>query len=113
MMITNLMTQLTTMLQLYLPVLLAGIGIGLFFFATLWITVHKGLQSTNPALWFLLGLLIRMSVSVSLFYWLGANDWQRLLACLLGFIIGRQWIKRLTHERVQVITKQAEISHAS
>jgi F1F0 ATPase subunit 2 len=112
-MINNLAAQLISALHLYFPPLLAGIGIGLFFFSTLWITVHKGLQSANPALWFVTGLVVRMSVGISLFYLLGANDWQRLLASLVGFILGRQAIKSLSRLAIRHSKKTTDISHAS
>lgn len=95
MMTTNWLINLTTFIGQYLPPLLAGCGIGLFFFATLWITVHKGLISGNPALWFVLGMLARTGISISLFYILAAGDWQRLLISLCGFIVGRQLVHKL------------------
>lgn len=109
----DLETSLLTTLALYFPVLLAGTGIGLFFFSTLWITVYKGLNSANPALWFLAGLIVRMSVSLSLFYWLASDDWRRLVVSLLGFIIGRQCVKWLTASATATPPNEAVSNHAS
>ncbi len=74
----------------------AGLIIGTFFFGGLWWTVKKGMDSKNPALWFICGLLIRFSVTVLAFYLVGNNHWERMLICLAGFIIARVIITRVT-----------------
>lgn len=75
---------------------IAGAGLGVIFFGGLWWTVRKGMASTQPALWFFGSLLIRMGLALAGFYLVGAGQWERLLACLLGFIAARLIITRLT-----------------
>jgi F1F0 ATPase subunit 2 len=81
-----------------LPLLLAfvfGLLLGLFFFVGLWWTVRKGLTSTRPALWFLGSLVLRCSVVVAGFYWLGTTgQWQQLVAALLAFVQTRVAVTR-------------------
>ncbi len=43
--------------------------------------------TANPAVGYASDLLVRMGVTVSGFYLVGAGQWQRLAACLIGFVI--------------------------
>ena len=74
--------------------LLVGLLLGGFFFGGLWWTVHRGVSSTRPALWFLGSLLLRMGIVLAGFYLVGHGDWRRLAAGLLGFISARFFIMR-------------------
>ncbi|MGA7983104.1 MAG: ATP synthase subunit I [Chromatiaceae bacterium] len=73
----------------------AGLLLGGFFFGGLWWTVRKGVSAKRPALLFLGSLLLRTVVTVAGFYVVGDGHWQRLLACLLGFVIARFMVTRL------------------
>ena len=74
----------------------AGVGLGAIFFGGLWWTVRKGVSSPRPALWFLGSLLLRMCIVLTGFYFVGRGNWERLVACLLGFVIARLVVTRLT-----------------
>lgn len=76
--------------------LVAGGGLGFIFFGVLWYTVRQGLQSSRPARWFLVSLLVRMSVVLGGFYLVGHSDWRRLAACLAGFVSARFVVIRQT-----------------
>ena len=78
---------------------LAGGALGAFFFGGLWWTLRKGLSAKNPALWVFPSALLRTVAVVAGFYWVGGDHWQRLLACLVGFLMARQLVMRLTGER--------------
>jgi F1F0 ATPase subunit 2 len=71
------------------PPLAAGLLLGAFFFVGLWWTVIKGVSSPRPALWFLGSMLLRMSVTLAGFYFVGRESWERWLLCLLGFVVAR------------------------
>jgi len=93
--------------------LIAGLLFGTIFFGGLWWTVYKGVSSKHPALLFLGSLLLRMIVVLLGFYFMGRRDWQRLVACLVGFIIARFIVVRLTRTLVEYhhpVVK--EVSHA-
>jgi len=78
------------------PALLAGGLLGGFFFGGLWWTVRRGLASQSPVLWFFGGMVLRMSVTLAGFYYAGDEDWRRWLSCLVGFVLARHVVNRLT-----------------
>lgn len=92
---------------------IAGGALGAIFFGGLWWTVRKGLVSSKPALWVFSSLLLRMGFTVTGFYFVSGGDWQRLLACLVGFVMVRQIVTRLArlHEDGQT-RPSPEASHA-
>lgn len=77
-------------------VLVAGILLGAFFFGGLWWTVRRGVTAKNPALWFTGSSVLRTCVVLAGFYFVAHGDWKRLLFCLLGFVIARFIVVRLT-----------------
>ena len=89
--------------------LIAGILLGAIFFGGLWWTIRKGLSSSRPALWFLISLLLRMSITLAGFYFVSGGHWQRMLLCLLGFIIARFVVIGLTSPAI----KEANHAHES
>ncbi|OGB77332.1 MAG: ATPase F0F1, partial [Burkholderiales bacterium RIFOXYC12_FULL_60_6] len=93
---------------------LAGGALGAFFFGGLWWTVRKSLTSARPALWVFGSLLLRMGVTMTGFYFVTGGDWQRLLSCLVGFVMARQLVTRLTRLPEEDQTRQSqEARHAS
>jgi F1F0 ATPase subunit 2 len=90
-----------------------GLVLGAVFFGGLWWTVRKGVSSPRPALWFLGSMLLRMGIVLAGFYFVGGGQWQRLLVCLLGFVIARFLVMWLTRTRVEHSNSPAkEVSHA-
>lgn len=74
----------------------AGLGLGAIFFGGLWWTVREGVASPKPALWFLGSALLRTPITVAGFYFISGGQWQRLVACLVGFMAARLIVTRLT-----------------
>jgi F1F0 ATPase subunit 2 len=74
----------------------AGVLLGAFFFGGLWWTVRRGVSSERPALWFFGSLLLRMSITLTGFYFVGQQYWERWLLCLLGFVLARLLVGWLT-----------------
>lgn len=96
------------------PALVAGLSLGALFFGALWWTVRRGLSSRRPALWFLGSLLVRTSIVLAGFYVVSGGRWDRLLACLLGFVIARQIATRLIGPPAEPHSSPAkEPGHAS
>jgi F1F0 ATPase subunit 2 len=74
----------------------AGVLLGAIFFGGLWWTVRKGVTAKSPALWFLGSSLLRMGIALVGFYFVARGDWKKLLLCLLGFLVARVIVLRLT-----------------
>jgi F1F0 ATPase subunit 2 len=87
--------------------LVAGILLGELFFGGLWWTVRKVDSSKHPALLFLGSMLVRSFIVLVGFYFILGSSWQRLLAGLLGFIIARQIITRLTQDPSGKLAQEA------
>ena len=103
------MNELTTLTL----ALLAGLLLGAIFFGGLWWTVQKGVSSRQPALWFFGSLLLRMSLALAGFYFVGRGHWEGLVACLLGFVVARllvAWLTRSPGTTQKCPTQEA--SHA-
>ena len=86
----------TTSLGLLIWAFTAGIILGAFFFGGLWLTVRKGISSTQTALWLLSSKMLRTGGTIAGFYFVGAGSWQRMLVCLIGFVIARTAVFHLT-----------------
>jgi F1F0 ATPase subunit 2 len=92
----------------------AGVLLGAVFFGGLWWTVRKGLSSKHPALWFLGSLLLRTSIAVAGFCFVASGHWERLLVCLVGFVMARHVVARLTQSSADDHTQSSkEASHAT
>lgn len=78
-----------------------GVALGAIFFGGLWWTVHRGVSSPRPAFWFLGSTLLRTSIVLFGFYFAGRGDWRRWVACLLGFLISRFTVLRLTRAPIE------------
>jgi F1F0 ATPase subunit 2 len=67
----------------------AGALLGLFYFGGLLWTVRRVASMREPSFLFVGSLLIRMSVVLITFYYVGDGVWQRYGACLFGFVLMR------------------------
>jgi F1F0 ATPase subunit 2 len=74
----------------------AGTLLGAVFFGGLWWTIRRGILSDLAAVWFLGSLLLRMSITLVGFYVVYAGHWQRLVLCLIGFVMARLLVTWLT-----------------
>ena len=91
----------------------AGIVLGTMFYGGLWWTIRQSMASTQPALWIFASVLVRMGITLSGFYVVAGIHWERLVVCLIGFLIARggvTWVTRLPKEQAVAATKEA--SHA-
>lgn len=98
--------------------LLAGFILGLFFFGSLWFVTGRVLRSSRPAIWLLAGFFLRLALVLPALYWLSDAQWQRLLLCMVGFIVARILVightaKRALAESAKPDLEQEEARHAS
>lgn len=92
--------------------LLTGMVLGAIFFGGLWWTVRKCVSAKQPALWFFGSGLLRMTTVLAGFYFAAHGHWERLLVCLLGFVIARVIVTRLTRTVEKPTYWTREASHA-
>ena len=92
--------------------LVTGILLGAIFFGGLWWTVQKGISSKRPALWFFGSLLLRTSIVLAGFYFIARGHWERLIVCLVGFVIARFIVTRLTQSGGKPTYLEQKVSHA-
>lgn len=92
---------------------LAGVLLGAMFFGGLWWTVRRGVASPHAALWFMVSLLARMSVLLAGFYFVGRGHWDRMLACVLGFVVARVIVTRVMLQVAPATPRAQEAGHAT
>lgn len=90
------MIMVLTDVWTWVGALLAGAVLGSVFFGGLWWTVRRGIASPRPALWFVSSLVARVALALAGIYLVSGGQWQRLLACLLGFWLARALVMRIT-----------------
>lgn len=88
--------------------LLAGLCIGMVFFAGLWWTVQRAATSRQPGILFAGSFLLRTALALGGFYLVGKGNWPRFVVCLVGFIIGRMLVKRLLQQDSLIIEAQPQ-----
>jgi F1F0 ATPase subunit 2 len=93
--------------------LVAGILLGAFFFGGLWWTVQKVVSSNRSTLWFFVSLLMRTSILLAGFYFIAHGHWERLLMCLLGFVVARPIVMGFTRAVEKSTHLSQEAGHAS
>lgn len=75
---------------------IAGIAFGVFFFAGLWFTIKKAVLAKTPAVWFFGSFFLRIAVVMIGFYYIIQGGWQRLVICVIGFMIARVLVTQYT-----------------
>ncbi len=87
---------------------IAGGLLGVVFFGGLWWTVRRGTASEHPGLWFTTSLFVRMGITMGGFYWVSGAHWDRLLACLVGFVMASGLVTLLSRTREPARGRSAE-----
>ncbi len=75
--------------------IVAGIGLGVFFYGGLWYTVRQVTVSRHPALIMLASFWLRSAVVVAGFLLLIDRRWDYALTCLASFTAGRLVVARV------------------
>jgi F1F0 ATPase subunit 2 len=92
---------------------MAGGVLGAFFFGGLWWTVRRAVAAQQPALWIFGSLLLRTGVALVGFYVVSGRHLDRLLLCLLGFVMARLLVTHLTRSWGETARRPTqEASHA-
>ncbi|WP_205703877.1 ATP synthase subunit I [Candidatus Chloroploca sp. Khr17] len=93
--------------------LVTGMLLGAIFFGGLWWTAQQLVSSRQPARWFFGSLVLRTSIVLVGFYVISHGHWERMLACMLGFVIARLMVFRLTRAAETPAHVDHEANHAS
>ena len=67
----------------------AGIGLGMFYFWGLWLTVRRLPTARRPLIMSVSSFFGRLAVVFFGFYYGTGGRWERLIACLAGFLVVR------------------------
>jgi len=87
---------------LLLPLLLAiGFVLGLVYFAGLMKTLDNLTVLKKWQLLMVISFILRVTLLVGAFYLLARNDWQRLVALVLGFMAARIYMVRHVNRKLQ------------
>ena len=93
--------------------LVTGVLLGGVFFGGLWWTVRRMGSSKRPALLMFGSFLVRNSVALGGFYLIGRGHWERLLVCLVGFVMARILVTLLTRVAEKPTYLEQAARHAS
>jgi F1F0 ATPase subunit 2 len=100
----------------WLPLLLAfaaGLLLSAFYFGGLWWTVQRGIVSSHPAIWFSASMFVRTCTALAVLYSVGYRHWERLMVCLIGFVMARVFVIWWIRSALDTRTRPAwEASHA-
>lgn len=92
---------------------MAGGVLGALFFGGLWWTVRRAISASQPAFWIFGSLILRTSAALVSLYLVSGGHWDRLLLCLLGFVVARPLVTRLTRSSGGIEHRPThEASHA-
>ncbi|AGL03412.1 F1/F0 ATPase, subunit 2 [Desulfoscipio gibsoniae DSM 7213] len=73
----------------WLIIFAVGLGLGLFYFGGLWLTVRRLPVARRPGLLAAGSFVVRTGGCLWGFYLVMAGQWECILACLAGFVTAR------------------------
>ena len=88
-----------------------GLLLGTVFFGGLWMTVRNAMTSKYPAVWFGVSVLVRTAIVLIGFYFVAQAHPERLIASLVGFVIARFVIIRLTRSSDTPLSSKTNVRY--
>jgi F1F0 ATPase subunit 2 len=88
--------------------LIAGLGVGIFYFGGLWLTAQRLPEAHQPALLALGSLTGRMGVALLVVYLVTGGHWAKIGVYLLGFFVMRTILVHRWQPRVSPATRGRE-----
>jgi F1F0 ATPase subunit 2 len=82
---------------------LAGVALGGFYFGSLWWVVRRVATMRQPELWLFASFLARAAVTVTGFFIVMGGRWERVAACMVGFVLARTVLIGFLHEKKSAI----------
>ena len=88
----------------------AGLGLGLFYFGGLWWTVNRVATAGQPGLLMLGSMLLRSAVVLAGFWLVMDGQFDRLIACVVGFFVMRMvLVRRLRPQSAERLRKSPPV----
>lgn len=78
---------------------LIGAVLGAVYLAALWINVQQITRGRRPGALLAIGAAARITFLLGAFYLITGGNWQRLVACLVGFLLMRLIVTRWLRAR--------------
>ena len=75
--------------------LVAGIALGLIHFGGLWWTVRQAPTARRPGMLLFVSFVVRAAVTLAGTLLVMDGRWERLAACMVGFLVARGILTRL------------------
>jgi F1F0 ATPase subunit 2 len=90
---------------------ISGFVLGVIFFGGLWFTVKKAVASKNTALWIAGSSIIRIAIVLTGIYYISEGSWQKMVLCMVGFIVARFmviWLTRFFEQKQIHVNKPTQ-----
>lgn len=84
-----------------IPAFLSGGLLGLIYFGGLWLTIRSLPGARMPGVMVIISLIARLALVLTGFYWVMGGRWERMLACLVGFLVARTVVVNKTRMRAE------------
>jgi F1F0 ATPase subunit 2 len=88
-------------------------GLGIFYFAGLWLTVRKLPTARRPFWMGFLGFCGRLAVVLTGFYFLMGGRWERLIVSLVAFVAVRTVLVRIWGPDLKGLQTYSELAQKS
>ncbi len=66
-----------------------GLVVGAAFFWSLWIALRRLSRTAHAQFWLIGSSALRVGLMLLAWYWIAGGQWQKLLACLVAFVVVR------------------------
>ncbi len=74
---------------------LVGVALGAFYFGSLWWVVQQAADAQRPEFLLLAGFAVRAAVTLTGFFIVMGGRWERIVACMIGFLLARTVLVQL------------------
>ena len=96
-------------MKIFRPIaFILGLGLGVFFFYGLWLTIRNIDRFKSPSVWIFWSAIFRVGITLFGFYYsaflTGDGQFKRIILCLFGFLISRFIMTRYIHVKPKGIS---------
>lgn len=89
-----------------LAAFLVGIALGAFYFGSLWWVVRRVATLRRPELWLFVSFLARTAITLTGLFVVTEGRWERVAACMAGFLLARTaFVRRVRRPSTVIQTR--------